>query len=83
MEKTIYMREYAVLRRLLRQARDHAGLTQIELAKKIGQTQSFVTKIECGERRLDIMQLRTMCKALGVTLPEFALRLERELGKRK
>lgn len=79
MEKTIYTREYAVVLRLLREARQEAGLTQIELAKKLKQSQSFVTKVERGDRRLDIIQLRTMCETFGLTLAEFVARLERAL----
>jgi transcriptional regulator with XRE-family HTH domain len=81
MEKTIYSREYAVVLRLLRAAREQAGITQVDLAKKLKQTQSFVSKIERGDRRLDIVQLRTFCKVFGLSLLEFVERLEAELGR--
>ena len=81
MEKSIYSREYAVVLRLLRAARDKAGITQVELAEKLGQTQSFVSKMERGDRRLDIVQLRTVCKILGVPLLEFIKQLEAELDR--
>src|SRR4051794_9590003 len=71
MEKTIYTVEYAQLLELLRETRKNADLTQIDLAKALGQTQSFVSKIEVGDRRLDVIQLRTICRALGTTLPAF------------
>lgn len=80
MRKSIHTREYAVLLRLLRQAREAAGLTQVEVAKKLKQSQSFVTKMERGDRRLDVVQLRTICLAYGSTLPEFVARLEAELS---
>lgn len=84
MEKSIYTREYAALLRLLKQARLDANLTQVQLAEKLGQTQSFVTKCERGERRLDVIQLRTICRALGTTLPAFVARLEEQLlGSRR
>jgi DNA-binding XRE family transcriptional regulator len=83
MEKTIYTAEYAVLLRLLKEAREQAGLTQVDLAKKLRQSQSFVSKIECGDRRLDVIQLRTVCKILGLTLPSFIQRLEDEIRKHK
>lgn len=79
MEKSIYSPEYAVLLRMLRQAREKAGYTQVELAKKLGQTQSFVTKVERGDRRLDVVQLRTICRELGLTVTDFVRRWEREL----
>ncbi len=81
MEKTIYSREYAVVLRLLRAAREKAGITQVQLAKKLGLTQSFVSKIERGDRRLDIVQLRTVCKLFGLTLGEFVEQLEAELDR--
>lgn len=56
---------------LLRAARERAGLTQYDLAKKMGRSQSFVGKCEMGERRLDLVQLRDFCLALDVPFLEF------------
>jgi transcriptional regulator with XRE-family HTH domain len=81
MEKTIYSREYAVVLRLLRAAREKAGITQVELAKKLKLTQSHVSKIERGDLRLDIVQLRTICKVYGVSLLQFVEQFEAELGR--
>jgi transcriptional regulator with XRE-family HTH domain len=81
MEKSIYTDEYGALLALLRAARREAGLTQVQLAQKLGQSQSFVSKVEKGDRRLDLIQLRTICHALGTTLPQFVQRLEEELGQ--
>lgn len=78
-EKTIYTSEYVVVLRLLKAARENAGVTQVELAELLGQTQSFVSKIERGDRRLDILQLRTILKALGTSLVDFVKKLEAEL----
>ncbi len=61
---------------LLRQMRQDAGLRQADLARKIGQPQSFVSKYESGERRLDILELRAICTAAGVSLSDFVRRLE-------
>lgn len=83
MEKTIYTSEYAVVLRLLKETREQAGLTQTDLAKKLRQSQSFVSKIECGDRRLDVIQLRTMCRHLGLALGDFVEKLERELTKKR
>lgn len=80
MEKSIYTREYAVILRLLRHARDRAGMTQVELAKKLHQSQSFVSKVERGDRRLDLVQLRAICKVLDLTLSDFVQQFERELS---
>lgn len=81
MEKTIYTHEYAVVRRLLREAREQAGLTQVQFAERLQQSQSFVSKLERGDRRIDVIQLRTICRLLGLSLHEFVERLERELTK--
>jgi len=83
MDKSIYTREYGVVVRLLRKARREAGMTQVELAEALGQSQSFVSKCERGERRLDIIQLRTVCRTLGVSLADFVNQLEKELRSRK
>ncbi len=56
---------------LLRQVRLDANLTQSQLAEKIGQTQSYVSKYENGEQRLDLIELEAVCGALGISLPEF------------
>ena len=78
MDKSIHTREYASVLRLLREARNKAGITQVELAKKIDETQSYVSKVERGELRLDIVQLRKICNVLGLSLSEFVNRFERE-----
>lgn len=48
------------------QARKDAGITQAELGKRIGQRQTFVSKFELGERRLDVAEFVTVAKAIGV-----------------
>ncbi|MCO5064299.1 MAG: helix-turn-helix domain-containing protein [Rhizobiaceae bacterium] len=50
---------------LLVQARKDAGITQVELGKRIGQRQTFVSKFELGERRLDIAEFIEVCRAIG------------------
>lgn len=69
----------AELQALLRGVRSEAGLTQTDLARRLGQPQSFVSKYESGERRLDVLELRQVCQAIGISLPEFIRRLEEAL----
>lgn len=69
-QKTIYTEDHRRLCAKLREIRQDAGLTQVELAMKLGVTQSFVAKAERGERRLDMIQLRTICRALKVKMSE-------------
>ncbi len=83
MEKTIHSRNYAVVLRLLKKSREDAGITQVELADRLGQTQSFVSKVERGESRLDIIQLRSILKHFDMSLSTFVTQLETELSKRK
>ena len=77
MEKSLFTTEYRVVCRLLREKREAAELTQIDLAERIGETQSYVSKVERGERRLDIVQLREFCKAMNMTLGDFVKEFER------
>jgi transcriptional regulator with XRE-family HTH domain len=83
MDKSIYTREYAIVLRLMKQAREQAGITQVELAKRLKQSQSFVSKMERGDRRIDIVQLRTICQIYGLALSKFVDRLEEALIARK
>jgi transcriptional regulator with XRE-family HTH domain len=80
MPKSIYSAEQQKLQELLRQIREDAGVTQTELAAKLDRPQSFVSKYESGERRLDILELREVCKTLKLTFLDFVRRLERSLG---
>ena len=50
---------------LLVQARKDAGITQVELGKRLGQRQTFVSKFELGERRLDVAEFVTVARAIG------------------
>src|ERR1700733_7736917 len=64
------------LRELLRQIRTEASLRQGDLAKKLKQSQSFVSKYESGERRLDLLELQQICRAVGLSLVQFVHRFE-------
>jgi transcriptional regulator with XRE-family HTH domain len=66
-EKSIHSPEHARLVALLRQLRLDAGLRQEELAERLGVNQTWVSKYENGERRLDLVQLHRVCDALGTT----------------
>jgi transcriptional regulator with XRE-family HTH domain len=79
MEKSIYTAQQKKLQELLRQIRTEADLRQTELAERLGVPQSFVSKYEIGERRLDILEIREVSKAVGISLEEFARRLEESL----
>lgn len=82
MDKPIYSREQRVLLALLQQLRSDAGLRQSDVATKIRRPQSFVSKYEAGQRRLDILELRQLCAVFGVSLSDFVARLEKRLRTR-
>ena len=64
---------------LLRSARIDAGFTQAQLAVRLDQDQTFVSKYESAERRLDILELREVCHAIGIDFVTFIGRLDKEL----
>ncbi|MEX1185607.1 MAG: helix-turn-helix transcriptional regulator [Gemmatimonadaceae bacterium] len=81
MRKSLFSKEYSAFLNHLKRARVRAGITQQELAVRLSTTQSFVSKCERGERRLDIIELRAWCGALEVSLPAFVTQLDRALVK--
>lgn len=81
MKKSIYTHQQKKLQNLLRQIRCEADLRQVDLAERLGEPQSFVSKYETGERRLDILEVREVCETIGISLEEFARRLEECLLK--
>jgi transcriptional regulator with XRE-family HTH domain len=80
-EKSAFTPEYATLLALLRETRRAAKVTQVELARRVNETQSQVSKFERGEVRLDMIELRTILLAMGTTLPAFVSKLEKRLAK--
>ena len=80
MDHQDYLRQYAALRALLRSLRAEAGVSQVELAKRLGVPQSFVSKIESGERRIDVIELRRICVALECSLLHLISLFERDLS---
>lgn len=58
MDKTIRTKEYANFIAKLRKARLESGLKQIEVAKKLRRPQSYISRVESGEYRLDILEVK-------------------------
>jgi transcriptional regulator with XRE-family HTH domain len=79
MEKSILTHEHRVFVKLLRETRQAAGVTQVELAKKLRTTQSIVSKWERGELRVDFVQIQRICRVLGTTLVAFAREFEKRV----
>jgi transcriptional regulator with XRE-family HTH domain len=80
MGKLTHRQAYQEILKLLRKRREEAELTQSDLARRIGCTQSFVSKCERGERRLDLVEVRQWCYALDLSFPKFARDLDDILG---
>lgn len=80
MSKTIYRPEHAVLLSLLKNHRKAAGLTQVQCSKALDRPQSFMSDVESGTRRLDIVQLRDLCKVLGIGLQDLIAEFEESLS---
>ena len=63
--------DYDQFLKRLRAARSKAGLTQTEAARRIGKPQSYVSKCESGERRVDVVELKAFARIYGVPLKFF------------
>ncbi|MFA6232168.1 MAG: helix-turn-helix domain-containing protein [Rhodanobacter sp.] len=82
---------YQLLTKLLREVREQRGLSQVELAERLGNTQTFVSKVERGERRLDVVELIEFCEAMEVPVDQWlkdylkrrATEVKRHPAKRK
>lgn len=65
MTRSVYTESYERFRALLVEARKKAGLSQVALARRIHRPQSFVSKYERGERRIDVVEFLELAEALG------------------
>jgi transcriptional regulator with XRE-family HTH domain len=83
MERTIYSAEHLYLVQLLREARADANVTQVDLAELLHRPQSFVSKYESGQRRLDLVELRSICEALGVGVIDLVSKWEQGISRPK
>ncbi len=68
---------------LLKEIRQKRGVTQVELAEKLGVPQSFVSKYESGERQLDVLELRQICQIIGISFDDFIRQLEEKINETK
>ena len=80
MRKSIHSTQYRAFLHVLRDAREGAGLTQADLAKLLHESQSFVSKCERGERRIDVIEAYAFCRAIGIPLQRLIAEFERAIG---
>jgi DNA-binding XRE family transcriptional regulator len=71
MPRAIYTNEHQLIVNKLKQARAESGLGQVEVAEKLGRTQSYISKIESGQRRFDVLQLKEFAKLYKKSLDYF------------
>jgi transcriptional regulator with XRE-family HTH domain len=83
MRKTLYQRENLAMLSLLRAERERLGHLQTDISRTLGKPQSYISKIERGERRVDVIELRKICQAMGCDLRQFVDLLEQRLGNSK
>jgi transcriptional regulator with XRE-family HTH domain len=73
---------YKILRTLLVTCRRDAGVTQVELAQRLGKPQPFISDIERGERRLDVIEFCAVASALGADPSELLKHLVDQLPRK-
>jgi transcriptional regulator with XRE-family HTH domain len=76
-----YTAAYALLRELLKKAREAKGISQSQLAKKLDVPQSYVSKYETGERRLDLVETLEVCVALDTDTANFIREFQKRVAK--
>jgi transcriptional regulator with XRE-family HTH domain len=79
--KTRYTQADDVFRELIKETRLAKNLTQADVAKSLDLPQSYVSKYESGERRLDFVETALVCEALGISIEEFAAAYSARLTK--
>jgi len=70
-----------ILLKLLKDVRRESGLSGPAIQKMLKRPNSYIAKVESGEKRLDVLELKEFCNACGTTLHEFAIRLDDRLEK--
>lgn len=83
MNKNTIKKGQIALTKTLYSLRIGSGLKQTDLADILGVPQSFVSKIETGERGLDLVELKAVVEAMGATLAEFVLEFEKNVNESK
>ncbi len=81
MPKSLNSPRHVVLRNALIAQRRAVGMTQAQVAAAIGHPQSYISKIESGERRLDLVELMDIADTIGLDVQELVARLREVAGR--
>jgi len=73
--------QYQIFREMLVQARKNSGLTQEIIAKELGKPQSYLSKFECGERRLDFTEFIDIANIIGLDIDRFIKAYQKQAKK--
>lgn len=79
MPSSLHSHHYQIFRSLLVSAREESGLTQVQIAERLGKPQSFISKYERGERRLDFTEFIELADVLGIDVTDFVGRYQSEI----
>lgn len=83
MATSIWSKQNQLLQQTLKEFRMGASLTQLQLAERLMKPQSYVSKYESGERRLDLIELKEIAESCGVTLNDLVNKFELKVSKGK
>lgn len=83
MNKSIYSQKQLLLQNILRKKRLSKNYRQSDLAKKLGEHQSFVSKYESGERRIDFIELMEICNVLDINIYSFLKEFQEKINETK
>ena len=78
MDKSIHSHLYHQIIGRLRSKRESKNVTQVQLAEMLGVKQTFISKIETCDRRLDLIELRQICQVLNISFVDFVAEVERD-----
>jgi transcriptional regulator with XRE-family HTH domain len=81
MNKSLYSPQYRIFLSTLRQVRTAASLSQSDLATRLNTTQSFISKCERGDRRIDVVELRAFCGVMNISFVDFVKQFETALER--
>lgn len=81
MSRSMFSKDYRILIRLMADMRKEVGKTQVDIATALGKPQSFISKIENGERRMDLIEMIAIADVFGVEPQKILERLENAIQR--